>query len=406
MEALLLMIALTAIFGVLVLPALRRRKERMEFQRAAEATEYRPGPQGWSAAGGQQESGVSLSKEGDADGGGRPEAATGLVSVEELDVRLPGPDPELVAALEETQRTQDWRPAGHLLALTDDSELRWQRVLSLAGAAAMELAQWQAERGPEAAEEAADRVSLGKQEQRRDAGWLRNWRAEEPRDHGGAQVYAQFLVWQAMSDTGSADSRIIFEEARAVCQEAAKLKPGDPVPHITELFVARGLGYGKPEFEEVWSRVLQRDNRHMGAHLAALTYWSEKWHGSRAEADGFAQSAAASAPAGSLLPALPLFAVHDHLPDVQLSPSMYQGAVIRNAIEAAQYAVGNVRQGHPVEPHVRHLLLYFLVRAERYAEAVEQVRAVDGYVGAVPWINSENPAGEYAAYRAIAVARQ
>jgi hypothetical protein len=42
MEALLLLIALTAIFGVLVLPALRRRKERREFERAAGAAEYRP----------------------------------------------------------------------------------------------------------------------------------------------------------------------------------------------------------------------------------------------------------------------------------------------------------------------------------------------------------------------------
>ncbi|MGK5451533.1 hypothetical protein ACSNOE_29680, partial [Streptomyces radiopugnans] len=65
----------------------------------------------------------------------------GLVPPERLDVRLPGPDPELVEALEETQRTQDWQPVARLLALTGgDWELRWQRVQSLAGAAAVELA--------------------------------------------------------------------------------------------------------------------------------------------------------------------------------------------------------------------------------------------------------------------------
>lgn len=394
MEALLLLIALTAIFGVLVLPALRRRKERQAFERDTGAAQSQTS--GWN---------------GPADD--RPEAATGgsgLVPQDQLDVRLPGPDPELVAVLEDVQRTQDWRPAGQLLALTDGREARWQRVQSLAGAAAVELAQWRAQGGVDERETSPDdrsaAVSLGKQPLRRDGGWLRNWRAEEPKDPGGAQVYAQFLVWQAMSDPGSADHRIILEEARTICGEAARLTPDDPVPHITELFVARGLSYRSADFDALWAKITQHDRQHMGAHLAALPYWSEQWHGSRAQADGFSQSAAASAAPGSLLAALPLFALYDHLPDVQLSATMYQGAVIADAIEAAQFAVNNVRAGHPVEPHVRHLLLWFLVRAERYAEAAEQVRAIDGYVGTVPWVNSEDPAREYAAYRAIAIGRQ
>ncbi|MDB1087016.1 hypothetical protein PJ985_05480 [Streptomyces sp. ACA25] len=410
MEALLLMIALTVIFGVLVMPALRRRKERMEFQQAAENAESRT-RRPWDA-GPDDQQGISLRKEGEPQATS-PGSVTpqGLVPVEELDLRLPGPDDALVATLEEVQRTQNWRPAGQLLALTDDHELRWQRVQSLAGAAAMELAQWQTATGPPEDTPAGDAgpldsVSLAKDEQQRDARWLRTWRMDEPNDPGGAEVYAQFLVWQAMSDTGSADHRIILEEARSVAAEAARLAPQDPVPHITELFVARGLDYRKPDFEAVWAEVTRRSRDHMGAHLAALTYWSEKWSGSKDEAYGFAQSAAGSAPPHSLLPALPLFAVYDHLPDVQLSPRMYQGAVIADAIEAAQYALGQVRPEHSMEAHVRHLLLYFLVRAERYAEAAEQVRAIDGYVGAVPWVNSENPRSEYAGYRAMAIGRQ
>ncbi|WP_326598742.1 hypothetical protein [Streptomyces sp. NBC_01803] len=386
MEALWLLFALIAVFGVVVLPLLRRRRERQEFERAASAAEERTGP------GGRTPDGVSLGKPGrPGQEGGRP--AGGLVPVDQLDVRLPGPDPDLVAALEETRRTQDWRPAGRLLALTDDAEPRWQRVQSLAGAAAMELAHWRA----------ADQAG---QSGARDAGWLRRWRTDEPNDAGGAQVYAQFLVWQAMADPGAAEYRIILEEARTVCGEAARLAPADPIPYITELFIARGLSYRRSDFDALWEKITQRDDRHMGAHLAALPYLSEKWHGSRAEADAFATAAAAGAPEGSLLAALPLFAVYDHLPDVQLSPGMYQGAVIRDAIEAAQFAVATVRAGHPVEPHVRHLLLCFLVRAERYPEAAEQVRAIDGYVGAIPWVDSDNPAGEYAAYRAMAIAGQ
>lgn len=420
MEAILLLIALTAIVGVAVLPAIRRRQERRELERAADAAEQAPRPPGTPRPGERRERGLSLDKDGepqdaapwDAPGGARLSAG-GLVPVDDLDLRLPGPDDELVAALEETQRTQRWRPAAQLLALTDDSELRWQRVQSLAGAAAMELARYHAAVGPAASPEnapggpdAGPAAPAAGPEGPRDAGWLRSWRAEEPGDPGGAQVYAQFLVWQALSDTGSADSRIVLEEARTAAAEAARLAPEDPVPHITELFVARGLSYRKADFEAVWAEVTRRRRDHMGAHLAALPYWSEAWHGSKDEAYGFAQSAAGSAPPRSLLPALPLFAVYDHLPDVQLSPKMYQGAVIADAIEAARFALHHADPDHPVIPHVRHMLLFFLVRAERWAEAAEQVWAVDGYVGALPWVTAENPAREYAAYRAQAIGRR
>ncbi|NJQ07403.1 hypothetical protein [Streptomyces lonarensis] len=406
MEALWLLIALTAIFGVAVLPAIRRRQERRALEQAAETAHGMTRPAG-SDRPRQKSGGVSLSKEGDADAGsaGGSVSAGGLVAVDDLDLRLPGPDQELVDALEETQRNQDWRPVGRLLALTDDHEQRWQRVQSVAGAAAMELAHWRGEHGTPPGENDHPDTPVGPGA-RRDAGWLQAWRAEEPSDVGGAQVYAQFLVWQAMSNTGSADSRIILEEARTAAADAALLAPDDPTPHITELFVARGLSYRKPDFEQVWSQVTRRSRDHMGAHLAALSYWSEAWHGSKEEAYGFAQSAAGSAPPRSLLPALPLFAVYDHLPDVQLSPSMYSGATIGDALEAARFALSHTRPDHPVVPHVRHLLLWFLVRAERYPEAAEQVWAVDGYVGALPWVNSGNPAQEYAAFRAVAIGRR
>lgn len=401
MDAILLLIALTAIFGVVVLPALHRRRERQQFERAAGA---RP-TNSWSPVGSADRGaapGVSLHKDGTPDNSpGSTASATGLTPVDQLDVRLPGPDNDLVTALEEAQRSQDWRPLGQLLALTDDHELRWQRVQSLAGAAAVELAQHRAAAQPPAA---------GGTGPHRDAGWLRRWRAEEPNDAGGAQVYAQFLVWQAMSAPDSPEYRIILEEARTVCGEAARLAPDDPTPHITELIIARGLSYSRAEFDTVWERVTRhgapRSTPHVGAHLAALPYLSAKWHGSREEAEGFARGAAGAAPEGSLLPALPLFAVYEHLPEVQFSPTMYQGQVISDAIEAAQFALRTARPGHAVEPHVRHLLLCFLVRAERYAEAAEQVRAVDGYVGAVPWVDGDDPATEYARYRAVAIAAQ
>ncbi|GHC67023.1 hypothetical protein [Streptomyces cinnamoneus] len=354
MEFLFILLALVVICGVVAVPALRRRRAEQDAVRGA---------------------GAAVD----------PVGAFGFVPPGQLDVRLPGPDPELLAAVEEARRTQDWKPASELLArtsATEAAELRWQRVQTLAGAAAQELAEAPGTGGM----------------------WLRHWRVVAPKDAGGAAVQAEFLVQQALRDPSSQDFRMILEEARTVCAEAALLAPGDPVPYIVELGVARGLGASEAEFQSVWETVVSRAPQHMGAHLAALRYWSAKWHGSREQADAFAQRAAASAAQGSLLPALPLFAVHDHLPDVQLVRSLFQSAVIRQAIEGAQFAVANAPEDHPVLPHVRHLLVWFLVRADRHGEALEQLRKVDGHIGAVPWTYEADPVAAYTAYRAMAVA--
>lgn len=392
----LLLIALLAVIAALVVPALRRRREAV----------------------------------GAAPGVPLGPSRYGFVPTAQLDVRLPGPDQELVEALDEVQRDQDWQPAARLLALTDDWELRWQRVQSLAGAAAMELSQ--ARRAGADADATAGRggrdggragrdapetlgdptggdasVSFRKEAPAGvpDGRWLRRWRAERPNDAGGAEVYAQFLVWQAMADPDAADSRIVLEEAHKVCQEArAATTPEDPVPLITEILVARGLGYARSDFESLWATLRERAPHHMGAHLAALPYWSEKGQGSRKEAYAFAERAAADTRPGTLLSALPLFAVYDHLPDANLVRGLYQSAVVEQAIEGAQYAVQHAPADHPVLPHVRHLLLLFLVRAERYQEAMAEVRAVDGHVGAVPWVDGTDARAAYAAYRAMAVA--
>ncbi|MCX4512908.1 hypothetical protein OHA27_21880 [Streptomyces sp. NBC_01619] len=313
-------------------------------------------------------------------------AAYGFVRQEELDLRLPGPDQDLLDVLDLVQRTQDWRAASQLLSGTEkEGERRWQRVQAFAGAASLELQQQPGTGGS----------------------WLRTWRAESPKDAGGAAVHAEFLVqqaWRSSGGVGSDDFRIILEEARTVCGEAALLAPGDPVPYIVELAVARGLGYSHEQFDQLWAKVIDRAPTHMGAHLAALHYWCEKWHGSREEADHFATTSAARAPQGSLLAALPLFAVFEHLPEVNLVTGFYQSAVVTKAVEGALHAAHTARADDPVLPHVRHLLVFFLVRSERWAEAMHQLLRVDGHVGALPWTHGGDPAAEYAVYRALAVA--
>ncbi|MGW1049988.1 hypothetical protein ACWD4N_22930 [Streptomyces sp. NPDC002586] len=317
-------------------------------------------------------------------------AAYGFVRQEELDVRMPGPDQDLLDVLELVQRTQDYRAASQLLAGTEsEGERRWQRVQAFAGAAALELQQ-----RPGGVHE-----TPGGQ-------WLRVWRAEQPKDAGAAAVYAEFLVQQAWrtSTPGTDDFRIIMEEARDACGQAALLAPGDPVPYIIELSIARGLAYSQAEFDQLWLKILDRAPHHMGAHLAALHYWCEKWHGSREQAYSFAEAAAARAPQGSLLAALPLFAVYEHLPEVNLVASFYQSEVVTKAMHGALHAVHAARPDDPMLAHVRHLLVFFLVRAERWQEAMHQLIHVDGHIGALPWILSADPAAEFAVYRALAVA--
>ncbi|CAM5738581.1 hypothetical protein SHIRM173S_09825 [Streptomyces hirsutus] len=53
---------------------------------------------------------------------------------------------------------------------------------------------------------------------------------------GGAAVHAEFLVQQAWrtATPGTDEFRIIMEEAKAACGQAALLAPGDPVPYIVE----------------------------------------------------------------------------------------------------------------------------------------------------------------------------
>lgn len=76
---------------------------------------------------------------------GSPDAADpdtyGFARQEELDVRMPGPDQDLLDVLDVVQGTQSWKAASQLLAGTPkESEIRWQRVQAFAGAASLELA--------------------------------------------------------------------------------------------------------------------------------------------------------------------------------------------------------------------------------------------------------------------------
>ncbi|MFD0503462.1 hypothetical protein ACFQ0G_11920 [Streptomyces chiangmaiensis] len=250
----------------------------------------------------------------------------GLVADELLDTRLPGPDTELVKALEAAS-TGDWAPASELLAASDP-EWRWIRVTVLASAAA------------------------------EDDSWVRAWRAARPGDAAAVLVSAESLValaWKLRGNRGAKDTtREQFEnfhrvlaQASGALAEAARLAPEDPCPYIAMIRVALGEGWAHEHMHALWREVVVRAPHHVGAHSAALQYWCAKWRGSDEHMHAFAESAVAQAPAGSLLPLLRLIALFEELHEEQRSHPRYQSAEATAAIDALFADLAMAPPGHP-----------------------------------------------------------
>ncbi|MCG6494119.1 hypothetical protein [Kitasatospora sp. A2-31] len=242
--------------------------------------------------------------------------------------------------------------------------------------------------------------------------WLRTWRAERPGDPDAALVHAEALVklaWRLRgaayaehtSDEQADGFHRMLTEARAAAHEAQELAPQDPLPWTTELWIALGLNYPPAEFDRVWAGLTARDPHLYPAHYAAVQYKSAKWHGSEEEANAFADRAATGAPAGSLLAGMRLIALFEHEPDDNES-EYWSTPYARSAVDAARRAVDAAPADHPRAAEIRHLLAWCYTMTDRPAEALAQFKLVDGYVDALPWRYTDEPAAFYCRIRAIA----
>ncbi|MGW9368585.1 hypothetical protein ACWGVR_00980 [Streptomyces xanthophaeus] len=137
---------------------------------------------------------------------------------------------------------------------------------------------------------------------------------------------------------------------------------------------------------------------HYGAHFAALQYWCAKWRGSEERATAFAREAAAGAPLGSLLAALPLIAWYGHR-DSDASSADFRSPHLISLVDAALADVAAAPASNRNSAEVRHLLAYFLTRQKRYDEALAQFRLVDGHVDALPWRYRTDSAAFYCRWR-------
>ncbi|MFD6966911.1 hypothetical protein [Streptomyces sp. NPDC059979] len=240
--------------------------------------------------------------------------------------------------------------------------------------------------------------------------WLHKWEAAVgPDDADLALVRAKAVVNLAWHQRGGGRAKHTSSEQFAgfhatlvrAPQEnarAAELNPDDPTPHINEIWVALGLGYPEAGMGRIWKEITTRDPHHYGAHCAALQYWCAKWRGSEERAMSFAQRAAADAPIGSLLTALPLIAWYEHR-DTDASTADFRSPHLTSLVDAALADVAAAPSNHPNIAEVRHLLAYFLTRQKRYDAALAQFRLVDGYVDALPWRYWSDPAEAYCHWR-------
>ncbi|WP_330172426.1 hypothetical protein OG875_01760 [Streptomyces sp. NBC_01498] len=289
----------------------------------------------------------------------------GLLPAGQLDAESPGPLPaEWRAALAKAREGEWQTPAALLRGIGRDWGRRYLAVSCL-----------------------GDLVA-------EDDAWLVAWETACPGDPDAAVVRAQGTVRLAWRRRGGKRAKYTsgkqfdgfhrtLVRARDEIAKAAELNPDDPTPHAVEIWVALGLGYPRATMATLWAQTVARDPYHYGAHFAALQYWCEKWRGSERLAMDFAERAAAGAPPGSLLTALPLIAQFEHKEsedkDADNTPEMV-ARVDAGLIDAAAADPAN-----PALPELRHLLAFYLSRQDRHEMAIEQFRLVDGYVGALPW---------------------
>ncbi|MFF5538411.1 hypothetical protein ACFY71_39175 [Streptomyces cinerochromogenes] len=303
----------------------------------------------------------------------------GLLPAERQNTDLAGPLPAEWAGVLAAVRGGDWLPAADLLAsIGRDWERRSWAAYLLAECAAEEDA------------------------------WLLAWESVRRDDPDAAVVRARSTVILAWKLRGAQKAQYTTGEqfdafhrtlagAREEVARAAALNPDDPTPYVAEIWVALGLGYPNARMDKLWEEITARAPHHYEAHFSALQYWCAKWRGSERQAMEFAERAAAGAPLGSLLTALPLIAhfEHDDSEDTEAdnTPEMLA------RVEAALADAAAADPSHPRLPELRHLLAFYLHLQDRNEAALEQFKLVDGYVHALPWRYRNDKAGYYCRVR-------
>ncbi|MFC4333789.1 hypothetical protein [Salininema proteolyticum] len=321
----------------------------------------------------------------DADPGYEAEPLDGYEPLLALDTGRAMPPTERAGAIEEALKADDWRALATLLDATwgkwgDRAEL----VTTLADATVD------------------------------DDSPLTRWEEAEP-DHPGAKLvrasrttrYAWKVrsgyVASVLTDEQIEGFRDWILRAEEHAELAVAAAPDDPTAYSSLFPIAMACGYSHDRMRGLWDEYTARDPHGFAGHQAALQYWCRKWRGSHEAAREFAETAAAAAPKGRLLSALPLIAFFEEH-GIAEEDKAYRKPEVREMTDRCLEDFAAVDDPESPEAYrVRHILAYFLSKAGRHAEAVEHFKAVDGYIGAFPWNRHPNPKRDYGWYRKTSV---
>ncbi|MFF2353370.1 hypothetical protein ACFVVL_26715 [Kitasatospora sp. NPDC058115] len=297
-----------------------------------------------------------------------------------------GPRTRKTQEIADAASTGDWKPAaGYVAAAGGDWDDRWVRVRQLTAIALT------------------------------DDSWLRKWRTAEPGCCDAAVIEADLMVQRAWRIRGSGTVRQVPKPAMAsfraqlpaaieAARHAALLDPADPNPWIVMITAARGAGYRRAKFRELWTELTARAPHHYDAHWQALQYWCAKWHGSDRAMMSFARRAVRNAPMGSPLAGLILHALYERGKSRPLEEPV-RALFERRRLKTAVNALALVPEHDPHLPPLRHLLAHHLVRARMWKAALDQFRRLGPWCGATPWTDRPDPAKAFHTARGLAAAR-
>jgi hypothetical protein len=224
----------------------------------------------------------------------------------------------------------------------------------------------------------------------RDA-WLRTWQRSTPHDPDVLLVKAELAVARGWYSPARAE---LLREVGPLITAASDGEPRDPVPWRIALDHARGTGLGHTGFEQLWAQAVRRSPHHYGCHVSALKYLSAAWYGSHRKCFDFAERAAEDALPGSLVQALPVRAAFAYLTEGG-GPEVHR-ARLDEAADRAIALSAEYGPGDPWPAEVRNLLAYVLVRLERWADALEQLRVIGPHATSFPWDRvSDDPLGQF-----------
>ena len=310
----------------------------------------------------------------------------GLVPRELLRTDRPGPD-AVVDATVAAARRGDWREVAAALAPFQADPDRYHSVCAAVADVAVQ-----------------------------DDTWLWTWLDAAPGDAAAWCVHAMTMVglaWQIRTAAAAEDVlpgqwagfKRVLRQAPTACERATALAPHLATPWTTLLDCAQGLGYDHRRFRAIWAQVIRRAPSSVAAHKRGLQYWLPQWQGSAEQAAEFVTESLARATRGQLLTGLLLRYLYlERTPAGATERAAYlRGLEIAEAIDEARADLAAAPADHPYRAEHRHLLAYVLTKAGRYAEAVQEFQAVDGYAGAWPWQLHTDPAASFAATRAEAL---